>query len=68
MRTNIVIDEELINQAIDVSGLRTKKEVVNIALEEFVQRHSQKKLLDLAGKIDLAEGYDYKAMREERRG
>lgn len=66
MRTNILIDDDLMNQALSVSGLKTKKEVVTMALEEFVQRRSQRNLLDLAGKIELADGYDYKDMRKER--
>lgn len=66
MRTNIVIDDDLMDKAITVSGLKSKKEVVNVALEEFIQRHSQKNLLDLAGKIQFADDYDYKAMREGR--
>lgn len=67
MRTNIVIDNQLIEQAMEISGLKTKKDIVNTALTEFVQRHNQKNLLDLAGKIKLAENYDYKAMREDRK-
>lgn len=66
MRTNIVIDEELIEQAISVSGLKTKKDVVNAALEEFVQRHSQRNLLDIAGKISFADGYNYQDMRKDQ--
>ncbi len=66
MRTNIVIDDELIKQAMRVSGLSTKKEVVNRALYEFVQNRSRKDLRDLRGKIRFAEGYDHKVYREGR--
>ena len=66
MRTNIVIDDELMKKAINVSGLATKKEVVHLALEEFVQNRSRKSLQELKGKIKLAEDYDYKALREGR--
>lgn len=66
MLTNIVLDEELVEQAISVSGIKTKKEVVKAALQEFVQRHSQRNLLDIAGKISFADGYDYKAMKKDR--
>jgi len=65
MRTNIMIDDELIDQAMRISGLSTKKDVVAIALKEFVERRSRKDLADLHGKICFAEGYDYKAMREK---
>ena len=66
MRTNINIDDNLMNQAMLVSGIRTKKEMVNAALTEFIQRRGQKNLLDLVGKIKLADGYDYKSLRENR--
>jgi Arc/MetJ family transcription regulator len=66
MRTNIVIDDKLIEQAMQVSGLTTKKGVVDSALREFVQRRTQKKLAELQGKIHFADGYDYKALREGR--
>jgi len=63
MRTNIVIDDEVMQKALLVSGLKTKKEVVERALVEFVSNYSRKNLLDLKGQIRFADGYDYKAMR-----
>ena len=66
MRTNIVIDDKLMEQAMRVSGLSTKKEVVDRALSEFVQRHTRKDLLELRGKIQFADNYDYRAMRKGR--
>jgi Arc/MetJ family transcription regulator len=66
LRTNIVIDDNLMEQAMRVSGLSTKKEVVDRALSEFVQRHTRKDLLELRGKIQFADNYDYKAMRKGR--
>ncbi len=66
MRTNIVIDDELMKQAITISGLATKKDVVHLALEEFVQNRSRKNLQELKGKIKFAEDYDYRALREDR--
>ncbi|NLI92252.1 MAG: type II toxin-antitoxin system VapB family antitoxin [Peptococcaceae bacterium] len=65
MRTNIVIDDQLMEQAMKLSGLKTKKEVVDHALLEFVQRHKRRNLMELQGKIQFSDGYDYKAMREE---
>ena len=64
MRTNIVIDNSLMQKAMDISGLKTKKEVVERAMIEFVENRSRKDLKDLRGKIQFADGYDYKAMRE----
>jgi len=66
MRTNIVIDDKLMEQAMRLSGLSTKKDVVNSALREFVERRTRKNLAELQGKIQFAEGYDYKTMRKKR--
>ena len=66
MRTNIEIDNSLIKKAMEISGLKTKKEIVNRALAEFVANHSRKDLKELKGKIELAHNYDYKAYREGR--
>lgn len=66
MRTNIYIDDKLVKQAMRIAGLSTKKEVVNRALLEFVQRHTRKDLAELKGKIKFADNYDYKAKREGR--
>jgi Arc/MetJ family transcription regulator len=66
LRTNIVIDDKLMEQAMRVSGLSTKKDVVDRALFEFVQRHMRKDLAQLQGKIQFAENYDYKALRKGR--
>lgn len=66
MRTNIEIDDSLMEKAVAISGLKTKKEVVERALIEFVANRSRKDLRDLRGKIQFADDYDYKAMREGR--
>ena len=66
MRTNININDELIARAMSISGITTKKEVVEQAITEFVERRSRKNLMDLRGKISFSEGYDYKAHREDR--
>lgn len=66
MRTNIVIDDALMQRALEASGYKTKKEVVEKALMEFVDRRTRKDLRDLRGKIQFADDYDYKAMREGR--
>ena len=64
MRTNIEIDEETMKQAFSVSGFKTKKEIVEQALKEFVRNRTRKDLTDLRGKIRFADGYDYKTARE----
>lgn len=64
MRTNIEIDDSLMQKAMEISGLKTKKEIVEKAMIEFVANHSRKDLKDLRGKFQFADEYDYKAMRE----
>lgn len=66
MRTNIVIDEALMEKAMKVSGLTTRKAVVDAAITEFVAHRTRKDLRDLQGKIKFADGYDYKKLREGR--
>lgn len=64
MATNLSIDPDLIESALKVSGERTKKAAVTKALQEFVARRRQKELLDLFGKLEWDEAYDYKAERK----
>lgn len=66
MATNLALDPDLIERAVKVSGERTKKAAVTRALEEFVARRSQKRLVDLMGKLDWDESFDYKAERSRR--
>jgi Arc/MetJ family transcription regulator len=63
MATNLSIDPELIEQALEVSGERTKKAAVTKALREFIARRRQKRLLDLMGKLEWDSSYDYKKER-----
>ena len=63
MATNLSIDPELIERALEVSGERTKKAAVTRALEEFIARRKQKRLLELMGKLEWDSYYDYKAER-----
>ncbi len=66
MRTNIVLDDTLVNEAFALTGLRTKKELVNLALRELIAQHRKKDLLDLAGKVEFSDGFDHKALRQLR--
>lgn len=63
MRTNIVIDEKLLKEALVLSRAKTKKETVQRALEEFVRNRKRLDLSKIRGKIKFADGYDYKKMR-----
>jgi Arc/MetJ family transcription regulator len=63
MATNLAIDPDLLEKALEVSGLKTKRETVNLALQEFINRHKQLEILDLFGKMDPDPNYDYKKGR-----
>jgi Arc/MetJ family transcription regulator len=63
MATNLSIDPELIEQALEVSGERTKKAAVTKALQEFIAQRRQKRLLDLMGKLEWDCSYHYKGER-----
>ena len=63
MRTNIVLDDSLVEEALKLSRVKTKKELVNQALKEFVESRKRLNLMDLAGKIEFAKDYNYKALR-----
>jgi len=63
MRTNIVLDDKLIAEAFKYSDATTKRDLVNQALKDFVVRHKRKNMLELVGKVNIAEGYDYKSLR-----
>ena len=66
MATNLALDPDLINRAVKVSGEKTKKAAVTRALEEFITRRSQARLVDLMGKLEWDESYDYKSERTRR--
>jgi len=63
VRTNIVLDDELLQQAMKLTGARTKRETVRIALEELVARHRARQLVRLRGKPLIAPDYDVRAVR-----
>ena len=54
LRTTLTINEELLEEAKTLSGAKTKKEAIEIALEEFVRREKSKKLVELEGKVELS--------------
>ena len=66
MRTNIVLDDDLVEQAFALTGIRTKRELVHVALSELVRQRQKKDLFDLAGKVKLRPDLDHKEMRRLR--
>ena len=63
MAANLSLDPDLIERALELSGERTKKAAVTRALEEFIARRKQKRLLDLTDKLEWDNAFDYKAER-----
>jgi len=64
MATNLAIDSDLLDEALKVGGLRTKKDTVNQALNEYVQRRKQQEIIKLFGTLPCDEDYDYKKARK----
>jgi Arc/MetJ family transcription regulator len=58
LRTNIELDEKLVAEALKLTGKKTKKELVNYALEELVRKLKRKKLLELKGKVEWTGNLD----------
>jgi Arc/MetJ family transcription regulator len=63
MRTNIVLDEKLVKEAMELANVKTKREAVHVALRRFVQSGRQRRLLDLHGDGGVRTRYDYKKVR-----
>jgi Arc/MetJ family transcription regulator len=63
MPTNLALDPKLLERALKISGEKTKKAAVTMALEEFIARRSQRRMLDMMGSLEWDTGYDYKAER-----
>ena len=66
MATNLQIDDELLLEAQQLGDFKTKKETVNQALREFVERRKQLEILELKGQIDYYDDHDYKTARKRR--
>jgi Arc/MetJ family transcription regulator len=64
MRTNVVLDDDLVEEARRVTGIKTKRELIYVALRTLVDTRRRKSLLDLKGRIRFAPGYDYKKLRQ----
>ncbi len=64
MRTNIVLDDQLVEAALECANVQTKRELVHLALQEFVTHHQRHDMQMLKGKVQFDPHYDYKKMRE----
>lgn len=61
MTTNLAIDPDLLDRAVELTGERTKKAVVTKALQEFIARREQKRVAELMGKFEWDNSFNYKA-------
>lgn len=66
MATNLALDPKLLEEALAVSGARTKREAVTMALQEFVARRAQAQIANAFGTLDWEDSYDYKEDRRSR--
>ena len=66
MRTNIVLDEELVEEAARLTGIETKRELVHEALRALIAAKRRRSLLELRGKVRFADGFDHRELREGR--
>lgn len=67
MPTNLAIDDRLIEEAQKLGRHRTKKETVNAALDEYIQRRKQQEIISLFGTVDYDEARDYRRERRAKR-
>lgn len=63
MRTNIELDDSLVKEAFKYSDAKTKRELIDLTLREFVENRKRKDLRDLKGRVKFTRGYNYKEMR-----
>ncbi len=66
MPSNLAIEDTLLIRALKVGGFRTKKETVTKALEEFIQRRQQRKILQAMGSIKFRQQWNFKEDRRDR--
>ena len=63
MPTNLKLDDKLIDETVKLGGFKSKQQAVNAAMTEFIARRQRLRILELAGKIDFEQEWDYKRMR-----
>ena len=51
-RTNIILDEKLVNNCLKATGIKTQKALIDHALRELLRHENQTKLFELKGKIN----------------
>ena len=66
MRTSIVLDDDLVEEALSLTGARSKRELVHMALTELVRGRRKRDLTELAGRVRFRDDFDHKAVRRGR--
>lgn len=66
MATNLAIDDKLLISAQKIGKIKTKKETVNTALKEFIDRRKQEEVIDLFNEVEYDNNYDYKKLRNRK--
>lgn len=66
MATNLAIDDSLLVQAQKIGNMKTKKDTVNQALAEFIQRRKQEDVISMFGSVVYDPGYEYKSERASK--
>ncbi len=64
MATNLNIDIKLLDKVCQIGKFKTKREAVNTALKEYIQKHKQKDMLKYLNSVDFDSKYDYKEARK----
>lgn len=65
MRTNIDLDDALVEEALRSTGVRTKKELVHLALRELIASRRRLDVRELPGTVGIRPDYDLKKLRNE---
>lgn len=66
MATNLALDDKLLEEAVKIGGKATKKETVTEALQEYIGRRQQARIVELFGTIEYDPTFDYKKQRRRR--
>ncbi len=64
MTMDLAVDNNLLSLALRVGGFKSKKETINVALKEFVEKHKQFEIIELFGQLPCDDDYDYKEGRK----
>ncbi len=67
MATNLDLDDKLIREVVKAGKFKTKKEAVTVAMQEYLKLKKRLALVEMAGKVEYVDGYDYKAARRKQR-